>query len=306
MDMEHKPAPHPSDDALAKAFADACRGSPDGAHLAGLRAVADLVAQELAKGQEPDCFAVLTPNGSRLVSPQEAKGNKKSYPLYARPFVAAPAGVPDVSVDTNEKLRALMQRLGLTTEESLDAFNASLEDNILRTIAAANQLLNRATAPAGVPEGWIKTIGEAARLLQAWIDEEGGCDCEGTCHCGLPALRTCIAEIRAMLSAAPAAPAAGGEPKIFAANEIVAAEWGVDPMTPFVRLVDKATWDAMLDASRPARADAVAKDAGLLREQFNRLLSAAMVAAKQIRRCDYTPARSTLLNAIAEAEALHG
>jgi hypothetical protein len=31
---------------------------------------------------EPDCWAILTPNGSRLVSPDEAKGRNDAYPLY--------------------------------------------------------------------------------------------------------------------------------------------------------------------------------------------------------------------------------
>lgn len=31
---------------------------------------------------EPDCWAILTPNGSRLVSPEEAKGMVHAYPLY--------------------------------------------------------------------------------------------------------------------------------------------------------------------------------------------------------------------------------
>lgn len=35
--------------------------------------------------QEPDCWATLTPNGSKLVSPDEAKGRKDAYPLYASP-----------------------------------------------------------------------------------------------------------------------------------------------------------------------------------------------------------------------------
>jgi hypothetical protein len=34
---------------------------------------------------EPDCWAVLTPNGSKLVSPDEAKGRKDAYPLFTRP-----------------------------------------------------------------------------------------------------------------------------------------------------------------------------------------------------------------------------
>lgn len=91
MDMEHKPAPHPSDDALAKAFADAYRGRPDGAHLAGLRAVADLVAQELEKGQEP--VGVAQEAGS--VHHSCAYFDKSAVPpgtsLFAQPIVTATA-----------------------------------------------------------------------------------------------------------------------------------------------------------------------------------------------------------------------
>lgn len=36
---------------------------------------------------EPDCWAVLTPNGSKLVSPQEAKGLLKAYPLFTHPAI---------------------------------------------------------------------------------------------------------------------------------------------------------------------------------------------------------------------------
>ena len=43
-----------------------------------------LIAAYLAE-QEPDCWAVLTPNGSKLVSPEEAKGLLKAYPLFAAP-----------------------------------------------------------------------------------------------------------------------------------------------------------------------------------------------------------------------------
>ena len=44
---------------------------------------------------EPDCWAILTPNGSKLVSPDEAKGRKDAYPLYAAPQPqAAPAPEP--------------------------------------------------------------------------------------------------------------------------------------------------------------------------------------------------------------------
>lgn len=48
-----------------------------------------------AVATEPDCWAILTPNGSKLVSPDEAKGRKDAYPLYAAPQPqAAPAPEP--------------------------------------------------------------------------------------------------------------------------------------------------------------------------------------------------------------------
>ncbi|TDV39577.1 hypothetical protein C7405_101696 [Paraburkholderia caballeronis] len=37
---------------------------------------------DAAVASEPDCWAILTPNGSRLVSPDEAKGRRDAYPLY--------------------------------------------------------------------------------------------------------------------------------------------------------------------------------------------------------------------------------
>jgi hypothetical protein len=47
-----------------------------------------------ANRAEPDCWAILTPNGSKLVSPDEAKGRKDAYPLYAHP-AGAQGGKPE-------------------------------------------------------------------------------------------------------------------------------------------------------------------------------------------------------------------
>lgn len=62
--------------------------------LAAIRALAASSPEQGA--QEADCYAVLTPNGSKLVSPEEAKGLLQAYPLYR----AAPAspGMQWVSV----------------------------------------------------------------------------------------------------------------------------------------------------------------------------------------------------------------
>ena len=40
-------------------------------------------------GQEPDNWAILTPNGSKLVSLDEARGAKAAYPLYAAHAIRA-------------------------------------------------------------------------------------------------------------------------------------------------------------------------------------------------------------------------
>lgn len=50
-----------------------------------VRKTEQAVLTALAEKAEPDCYAVLTPNGSKLVSPQEAKGSLNAYPLYAHP-----------------------------------------------------------------------------------------------------------------------------------------------------------------------------------------------------------------------------
>ncbi len=47
--------------------------------------------------QKPDCWAVLTPNGSKLVSPEEAKGLLKAYPLFTAPPLTEPAPQTDGS-----------------------------------------------------------------------------------------------------------------------------------------------------------------------------------------------------------------
>jgi hypothetical protein len=77
-----------------------------------------------------------------------------------------PTAAPiDVGVDCLEKLRALMVRLGVATNESLEGFGASLEDNLYRTIRAVNAVMDAAMAPtAPAPaderaafEAWMQT-----------------------------------------------------------------------------------------------------------------------------------------------------
>ncbi|CPG63269.1 gp38 [Burkholderia pseudomallei] len=63
-----------------------------------------------------------------------------------------PAAAPiDIGVDYLEKLRALMVRLGLATNESLEGFGAALEDNLYRTIRAVEALVDATVTPAPSP-----------------------------------------------------------------------------------------------------------------------------------------------------------
>ncbi|HDR9048802.1 TPA: hypothetical protein QDA94_003034 [Burkholderia vietnamiensis] len=70
----------------------------------------------------------------------------------AASHVEQPAAAPiDVGVDCLEKLRALMVRLGLATNESLEGFGAALEDNLYRAIRAVGALVDAAAMPAPSP-----------------------------------------------------------------------------------------------------------------------------------------------------------
>lgn len=57
-------------------------------------------AGDLPPLPEPDCYAILTPNGSRLVSPDEAKAQKLAYPLFTgAQLCAAIAAKSEVEID---------------------------------------------------------------------------------------------------------------------------------------------------------------------------------------------------------------
>lgn len=49
---------------------------------------AELESQPAGDPAMPDCWAILTPNGSRLVSEEEARGRKDAYPLYTHEAIA--------------------------------------------------------------------------------------------------------------------------------------------------------------------------------------------------------------------------
>ena len=84
--------------------------------------IAALSAQRVAGAvAEPDCWAILTPNGSKLVSPDEAKGRKDAYPLYAAPQPqAAPAPEPSA-----QALDIAFELGRVEAMQETSAFNAS-------------------------------------------------------------------------------------------------------------------------------------------------------------------------------------
>ncbi len=75
--------------------------------MTNIGTVIEAAEAQPAPVQEPDCWAILTPNGSRLVSPDEAKGRKDAYPLYTTP-PAAQLAVPL----TREQVRDLCKSAG--------------------------------------------------------------------------------------------------------------------------------------------------------------------------------------------------
>lgn len=56
---------------------------------------------------EPDCWAVLTPNGSKLVSPDEAKGLHKAYPLFTADQLRAALASRDAELAKLRQWRAV-------------------------------------------------------------------------------------------------------------------------------------------------------------------------------------------------------
>lgn len=54
---------------------------------------------------EPDCWAILTPNGSRLVPPDEAKGRRDAYPLYRAESIPAAEHAAWRPIETAPKSR---------------------------------------------------------------------------------------------------------------------------------------------------------------------------------------------------------
>ncbi len=127
--------------------------------------IAPKAAQPVAGAvAEPDCWAILTPNGSKLVSPDEAKGRKDAYPLYAAPQPqAAPAPEPtsDETLTWEKPPSAIEGRLGvwLTSGAELHPRTVNLVVRFARALASK---LAAAEAKYGYSDGWASPD---------WVDE---------------------------------------------------------------------------------------------------------------------------------------
>ncbi|AJY38937.1 hypothetical protein BW21_4759 [Burkholderia humptydooensis] len=73
-----------------------------------------------AEAREPDCWAILTPNGSRLVSPDEAKGRKDAYPLYTAPPTAKVASLTDEQRNVIENAMNCLDAAVTLTQDGYD------------------------------------------------------------------------------------------------------------------------------------------------------------------------------------------
>lgn len=80
--------------------------------------------------KEPDCWAILTPNGSRLVSPEEAKGRRDAYPLYREAPQSSPA---PATADARDAARyRWLSRQAVATHTYKDHSNRWEVDYVLR------------------------------------------------------------------------------------------------------------------------------------------------------------------------------
>lgn len=73
------------------------------------KVAAELEAAPAADAKmEADCWAIMTPNGSKLVSPQEAAGRNDAYPLYTH---SAFASIASGLIDAKATIAALQARI---------------------------------------------------------------------------------------------------------------------------------------------------------------------------------------------------
>ncbi len=118
-----------------------------------------LIAAYLAE-QEPDCWAVLTPNGSKLVSPEEAKGLLKAYPLFTAPPEPAPQTDGSTTVSAPDQERMSRSVCAAPSSEEVREIVKWLNENpFSHRCKQAADLIERLAAR--VPEGCVVVPREA-------------------------------------------------------------------------------------------------------------------------------------------------
>ena len=88
---------------------------------------------------EPDCWAILTPNGSKLVPPDEAKGSLAAYPLYTAAQMRATSctAAAPLSDDEIDKI-ARRHGTSLNTHDARLIYSKMRWREFARDVLAAN------------------------------------------------------------------------------------------------------------------------------------------------------------------------
>lgn len=130
---------------------------------------------------EPDCWAILTPNGSKLVPPDEAKGRKDAYPLYTHP-AQAPAPV----AEERGRLRAaqaaaVMPMIGslLDAWEGADREVMGEEPELSKWLTKINSAMESAGDEPAAPSAQAEPQQAADELVRLCPDIE--CGRKGKC-----------------------------------------------------------------------------------------------------------------------------
>lgn len=102
-----------------------------------------LLTAEKVAGQEveeePDCWAILTPNGSRLVSPDEAKGRRDAYPLYRRATQQPAQPVAQTQALTDEQREAIKYARSVMGSVSWETSDSKHAKQVLDALLTAAQ-----------------------------------------------------------------------------------------------------------------------------------------------------------------------
>lgn len=211
MDKTPKMEPMLADDLLVTAYAEAYRDNPVGSHIAGIHAVAALMAQELAKQQEPVVIEAPDYRDEAMGCGLEDRNITDRYeamrygwecaverifsqipdePLYTRPTIPQPAAEP----------------------KCFDAAQLASIENAVRegcgpaTAAKVHAMLSAAPAAPAADDRRIRRLKAALASLLEVVDEPPDANC--SCHLSPPCndcidyshIREALSDARAVLA----------------------------------------------------------------------------------------------------------